>query len=139
MPFTFDAGSFRRFSAQIGVAQKTTLEIATRAAEIFAETAERVMIEVMTQASTPTGEARVARGGSGPGRINTGALIKAILADLEREGRSVTGRAGWLEDQQDYYLIQDQSARYGAHALEQGFIAGRNAAIEYIEREWRKL
>lgn len=136
MPFTFDASQFRRFQAQITGIEKLAIFVAKEAAEAFGEAAERVMIQVMTEAATPTGQRRVQAGGNGPGRIDTRRLIDAIMHDLIREGGAVVGRAGWLEDQQEYFLIQDQSKRYGAHALEQGFIAGRNAAIEVIERRW---
>lgn len=136
MPFVFDPTQFKRFSGRVRLVQNLAHEVAEEAATAFAETAERVMRETFIAAETPTGRARSDAGGNGPGRVDTGRLINAITHALEVGGLEVVGRAGFLKDQEAYFLIQDQSERYGAHAMQAGFIAGREAAIAVIVSRW---
>lgn len=136
MPFTFDPSMFKRFAGRTRTLESMARDVAEEAASAFATTAERVMREAFIAASTPTGQARVAAGGNGPGRVDTERLINAISSALEAGGLQVVGRAGFLNDQQPYFLIQDQSDLYGAHAMQAAFIAGREAAIQVIVSRW---
>lgn len=129
---------FKRFTGQVSLMEKQARAVALLAAEAFADTAERVMRETFIAAETPTGRARADAGGNGPGRVDTERLINAIMQQLEAHGSAVVPRAGFLEDQQPYFLLQDQGFQNveGAHALEAAFVAGREAAIAVILDRW---
>lgn len=135
--WVFDPNQFATFTARISAVAEDT---AQKAVEAFVDAALPIMIEAFEQAVTPTGERRVAAGGNGPGRIDTGLMVGNLKGAIERSATGYVGRAGWLENgpQQPYFLLQDQgfSNVIGAHGLERGFQAGREAARRVIEQNW---
>lgn len=139
MPFEFDPTMFRRFTGQIELMQNQAQAVAVLAAEAFAETAERVMRTEFIAAETTTGYLRAKAGGNGPGRVDTERLINAIRSALEVHGSSVVARAGFLEDQEPYFLYQDRGTQTlpAAHAMEVAFNYGREAAIAVILERWK--
>jgi len=135
--WVFDPNQFKRFAARISALSD---EVAQEAVEAFVDAAVPVMVKAFEDASTPTGDARVAKGGNGPGRIDTGLMVGNLKGAVTREARTFIGEAGWLDKgpQQPYFLLQDQGFLnvVGAHGLEQGFQAGREAARIVIESRW---
>lgn len=138
MPFQFDPMMFKRFEGQVRLAEGMAMDIAEEAAHAFAETAERVMREEFLAATTKTGLSGKPAGRKGPGRYNTGKLVAAIMHEVEVGGREAIGRAGFLRDQEPYYLYQDRGTKSvpAAHAMQKAFIEGREAAIKVIRQRW---
>jgi hypothetical protein len=96
------------------------------------------MQHTLIASTTKTGEARAARGQGAPGRIETSDMFNDVRSTTERDGNVLVGRIGWLDNQQEYYLIQDDTAYSGKppmHALFGAFVkasedlAGRIARI----------
>lgn len=135
--WVFDPKQFKTFTDRISAVAE---DVAQEAVEAFIDASLPIMIEAFEQATTPTGERRFEKGGNGPGRIDTGLMVGNLKGAIERSATSFVGRAGWLENgpQQPYFLLQDQGFQnvVGAHALERGFQAGREAARRVIESRW---
>lgn len=76
------------------------------------------------------------------GRIDYGYMIDSTdRTVVHRDGRTLTGTFGWLEDQEDYFRYQEYGFRHrggksveGMHALAQGVMFAR----ETLEHELRK-
>lgn len=137
MGWEFDLNEFKRYTDKIGSLSE---RVAQEAVEAFVDAAYPVIRQAFIDAETTTGRARVARGGNGPGRVDTGDLLDSISTAIKHEARTFIGEAGWVEEslQEQYFLLQDQGFLnvVGAHGLEQGFQAGREAARIVIERRW---
>lgn len=143
MAWSFDPNheKFKKFTDRIAAVAE---DVAQEAVEAFVDAALPVMIDRFEETSepiaTPTGRARVARGGNGPGRVDTGHMVGNMRAAIERTATSFVGKAGWLDNgpQDPYFLLQENGFQTveGAHALERGFQAGREAARRVIESRW---
>jgi len=110
---------------------------AERAVQAFSETGQQVMHETILAATTPTGEARVARGGRYAGRYETGRFYNAMTGQTSAEGDEYTGTIGALHDFEDYFRFQDEgTARIeAAGSLEAGFQAGVQAIRKSLESD----
>lgn len=91
------------------------------------------MIAILEAAATATGEARVARGGNGPGRVDSGRMRDAIRGRVlpgELKGNA-DGEWGWIDEVADYFIYQEYGAQEfnvlfkGMGALQGSFIKAR--------------
>lgn len=86
---------------------------------IFATYAEAMRMDIAGKDyATPTGYARVARGGPGPGRIVTGAMIKGV----KWRGRKISDsrylfEIGWLDGRPGYAIFQEYGTKNGVKAM----------------------
>lgn len=75
------------------------------------------MKDTITNASTKTGAARVAAGGNGPGRIDTGKMIDAVSYIARKNARRVSLRFGWLYGRPGYAFFQEYGTSNGVPAM----------------------
>jgi len=77
------------------------------------------MKDIITNSPTPTGVARAAAGGNGPGRIDTGEMINRVEQITRKNKRSVSLRFGWLYGRPGYSFFQEYGTKFieGMHAL----------------------
>ena len=99
--------------------------------EAIVEAAED-MIRILEAARTPTGEARAAAGGNGPGRVDTGTMRDAIKSRvLEKTPTRTVGAWGWLDEVLDYFVYQEYGGEHfavrfaGMDALQGSYINAR--------------
>lgn len=95
------------------------------------------MQHTLIVSTTKTGEARAARGRGAPGRIETSDMFNDIKSEGALDGNVAVGRIGWLNNQQDYYLTQDETAYSGKppmHALFNAFIRAREDLMGRLAR-----
>jgi len=111
--------------------QDDALDIVTE----FADTGAAEMVDTLNNATTPTGEARAAAGGNGPGRVKTGQMRDDVTREAGRDGDAFTGKFGWIDDAEDYYTYQEDGTRRfrGMNALHSSAIRNREQAIARIK------
>lgn len=113
--------------------------------EVITEAADD-MVAILEAAVTATGEARVARGGNGPGRVDTEKMRKAIKSRIlsKTKERSV-GAWGWLDEVLDYFVYQEYGAEeFGVHfegmaALQGSFIMAREKFHKRLQQIGREV
>lgn len=95
------------------------------------------MQHTLIVSTTKTGDARAARGQGTPGRIETSDMFSDIKSEGTLEGNVAQGRIGWLFNQQDYFLTQDDTAYSGKppmHALFNAFVKAREDLMGRLSR-----
>lgn len=109
-------------------------------------------IEYDRSVRTPTGEARKARGGNGPGRKDTGTMINGITWRGEKiSDAKYKFEFGWLNGEPGYAIFQEHGTKNGVramHALEYaaqfartelGFLGNSNKAVRVSRAaRWRQ-
>lgn len=103
----------------------------------FAHDGERVMEQVIVEAETKTGYARVAdddNPGNSPGRVDTGLMINQVSSEWEQDGDTYIGRFGWTKETEDYFLYQENGTEHieAMNALGSAAVQGRERAIKRI-------
>lgn len=118
--FSFDGFNPERLMASVTVWIDTSFDAAAgEMAEIGRRAAER-MQEVILAAETPTGQARVAAGGTYSGRYEEGLFHDSVdyVIDVDHATHVITVRFGWLYEWRDYFAHQEfgteHIARVGA-------------------------
>lgn len=95
------------------------------------------MTDVIEFSTTPTGEARAARGGH-PGRVETGQMLDDVRHDVHVRGnlenRHHIGEWGWLDGHEKYYEIQEDGwgKIQAMNALNLSYIAAREKLLEEL-------
>lgn len=95
------------------------------------------MQHTLIVSTTKTGEERAARGRGAPGRIETSDMFSDVKSEGTLDGNVAVGRIGWLFDQHDYYLTQDDTAYSGKppmHALFNAFVKAREDLMGRLAR-----
>lgn len=95
------------------------------------------MQHTLIVSTTKTGEERAARSAGAPGRIETSDMFNDIRSEGTVNGSVAVGRIGWLGNQQDYYLTQDNTAYSGKppmHALFNAFVKAREDLMGRLAR-----
>lgn len=95
------------------------------------------MQRTIDTAVTPTGERRVASGAGGhAGRRETDDMYNDVKSDVERNGNTIVGRFGWIEDWQEYYSLQEDGSQFieGMDALGSSFIRAEDRLRGAVSR-----
>jgi len=97
--------------------------------------ARLLIIQIIEESETPTGERRVAKGAGRAGRIDTEEMLKAVWARIVKTGnKSYRMEVGWLEGKPGHAIFQEHGTRTGIKAMN-----SLNRAADFIEDEIRKL
>lgn len=124
---------------------RQTYEEARRAASGAVEDAtlhgEDRMREIIELSTTPTGDARAARGGH-PGRIDSGDMIDDIESNIDAVGQDrIVGSYGWINGLEPYYAFQELGAEdfnvrfKGMRALAQSSVEARELLFKRLREE----
>lgn len=93
------------------------------------------MIQILEAAHTSTGYDRVASGGNGPGRIDSGDMRDAIDSETFKTSDGARGHFGWIDDVLDYYVYQE----LGSDAFNVNFEGMKALQGAYIEAREKML
>lgn len=97
--------------------------------------ARRLIVEIIEESETPTGQRRAASGQGRPGRVDSEDMLKAVWARISKVGdKSYRMDVGWLEGKPGYAIFQEHGTRTGIKAMN-----ALNRAADYIEDEVNKL
>ena len=101
------------------------------------------MKQIITDATTDTGLARSEGKSSGPrdaglgiaGRVESDDMRQSVTSEVTKDGNTVTGKWGWIDNFEEYFALQDDGFRSveGAHALLGSFVKGRDLLGERID------
>lgn len=85
----------------------------------IAEAGAEFIRQVIERETTPTGEARVRRGGNGPGRVKSGKMINAVRSRVRpRANGGISATAGWLTGEPGYVIFQEMGTKNGVEAMD---------------------
>lgn len=101
--------------------------------------AHQIGQETIKAATTPTGAARAAAGGNGPGRVDSGEFLAGFTLDSGRKfGKIYEFNIGWLNGTPRWASYQEMGFKHRSGAIVTGAEA-RAAAARYINNEIEKL
>lgn len=100
------------------VMEKYYFQILQQIVSTYVESA-RLAIETSKglDTATPTGEARKARGGRGPGRADTGKMVANLKWKGRKEGNKYVFEIGWLDRVPGYSVFQEYGTSNGVRAM----------------------
>lgn len=97
------------------------------------------MIRILEAAHTQTGRDRVAQGGNGPGRVDSGKMRDEISAEAHKTSEGAVGRFGWIDEVLDYFIYQEFgedlfNVRFeGMKALQGAYLAAREQMLDDMQ------
>jgi len=95
----------------------------------------RSYIESNPAVFTPTGEARKASGGNGPGRVKTGAMRDAVKWRGGKDGKNkYSFQFGWIDGAPGYSVFQEYGTKNGVTAMN-----AIQYTADFVRRELRLL
>lgn len=117
---------------RINQQQRIAADAAEQVIQMTTEEAVDLQKQLLDQAVTMTGAARISRGrGRTAGRNDSGTMIDAIDRTVEAEQGRIVGRYGWVDGYQEYFRYQDfgTSRIPAAHSLLDSFVSLRSRFI----------
>lgn len=113
-----EAKAFDAVRARIlGYPEKVAEEVYWPALQSIASEGVTTIRQIILSSTTPTGEARAAKGGK-PGRYDTGNMFKNVRMRLRKRAKGFTAFVGWIEGKPGYAIFQEMGTKNGVRAME---------------------